>query len=411
MLTQESEISAIQTIRVLKELSRPYVIYGSGRYALELIRLIRETVHYMPDFIIDHNVNKDELEGIKVRDVIALEGSLIDTVLLASEVYGDKMRKILTNCVRKKLVCFDCYSFKETKATYDTLKQIFYQIKDTTREAKGLRLIKPSFIVAGVQKCGTTALFQYLQEHPDIVGTFAKEIEYFLLDEMYERGEEEYHSFFYFPDSLNKSISFEASPDYFPSSAITAARIYKYDPTIKLVMIFRDPIERAYSAWNMYAQRLLRDRDHIRKYILRRDPRCRYEFDIIRTKDQLEDFYSALLTELEARDKGMTIEADLLETGFYAKHLKDFYTFFKTEQILLLLYDEFRLAPQRTLDTITDFVGVKRFTGDTRAFVRHNAGQYSARAMDHRALTLLQNVYREANDEFYSIIGKKADWL
>ncbi len=117
----------------------------------------------------------------------------------------------------------------------------------------------PTFLVIGAQKCGTTSLYQWLQQHPQVHMSPKKELHYFDREqnfpdhawyrEQFSRGEITRTS----PVAVG-----EATPVYcYWPSAID--RIYAFDPTLLLVMIVRNPIDRAISHYWM-EQRRGRDR-------------------------------------------------------------------------------------------------------------------------------------------------------
>jgi hypothetical protein len=112
---------------------------------------------------------------------------------------------------------------------------------------------RPSFLVIGGVKCGTTALHRYLCDHPKIVPAWDKEIHFFDQNVSYiERGPNWYHAKFPPPFRLGVGRqTFEATPSYLYQFPRCAERIYNYDPRLKLIVLLRAPVERAYSHWKM----------------------------------------------------------------------------------------------------------------------------------------------------------------
>lgn len=91
-------------------------------------------------------------------------------------------------------------------------------------------------------RSGTTALNSYLREHPDIVVSSTKEVHYF--DSFYDRGIQWYRD--QFPDSESADAVGEATPNYmFSTTALD--RIKETLPGVKLIVMLRNPIDRAYS--------------------------------------------------------------------------------------------------------------------------------------------------------------------
>lgn len=101
---------------------------------------------------------------------------------------------------------------------------------------------RPDFVIAGVQKCGTTSLFRAMRRHPAFKPPSAKELHYF--DRFYERGPSWYAE--QFPDTKPGQLTGEATPAY--SYGTTARdRLISDLPDVPVIMILRDPVSRAYS--------------------------------------------------------------------------------------------------------------------------------------------------------------------
>ncbi len=103
----------------------------------------------------------------------------------------------------------------------------------------------PSALVIGAQRSGTTSLFNYVTQHPHILAPSAKEVHYF--DIHYSRGVRWYRGRFPYSHRLRPpAISIDASPYYLlhPHAAERAAGLL---PEVKLIVLLRNPVERAYS--------------------------------------------------------------------------------------------------------------------------------------------------------------------
>merc|ERR1712054_468168 len=106
----------------------------------------------------------------------------------------------------------------------------------------------PSFFILGVRKAGTTALQNLLQKHESICFTPGDKLSFFYRN--YGQGEQYYRP--HFDNCVAKCSSLrylaEKSPGYF-STARVRPRIKEFSPSAKLVVMLRDPVERAYSHW------------------------------------------------------------------------------------------------------------------------------------------------------------------
>ena len=109
----------------------------------------------------------------------------------------------------------------------------------------------PDFLILGAQKAGTTSLHRYLEQHHAVLPPSTKEVHYF--DVQWWRGEKWYRS--NFPTARHRrarrlpdgrpAISGESSP-YYLAHPLVPARVKQTIPAVPMIVILRDPIERAY---------------------------------------------------------------------------------------------------------------------------------------------------------------------
>lgn len=110
----------------------------------------------------------------------------------------------------------------------------------------------PDFLIIGAQKAGTTALYHYLIQHPQILPNKTyKEVHFFDKSENYVQGIGRYLKDF--PNRLNKGtrLTLDATPEYLFYSQVPR-RIIQSLGEVKMIVLLREPASRAYSAWNMY---------------------------------------------------------------------------------------------------------------------------------------------------------------
>jgi hypothetical protein len=176
----------------------------------------------------------------------------------------------------------------------------------------------PTFLGIGVQRGGSTWLHTLLASHPDVyMPTLRKEIRFF--DQYYDRGFEWYESFFCPPAEADKYRAIgEISPEYY-ECAECPQRIFKTFPAIKMLIMLRHPVSRAYSQYGFVVQR--------RNF-----------------KGSFEDF-------LASRHKA-------LEKGYYGRYLKQYLRFFGREQILPLVFENVFTDLARTKGAIADFLQI-----------------------------------------------------
>ena len=114
------------------------------------------------------------------------------------------------------------------------------------------RVALPDFMIIGAHRAGTTSLYDYLSQHPDVVGAARKEVHYF--DVNYDRGRSWYEAQFFTaaqPDQHVRQrgqvpVTGEASP-YYMMHPLVPARVRETVPGVRLIVVLRDPVARAYS--------------------------------------------------------------------------------------------------------------------------------------------------------------------
>lgn len=189
--------------------------------------------------------------------------------------------------------------------------------------------MRPTFLIIGAAKAGTTSLYNYLRQHPDVFMPEVKEPRFFAyVDEppaMVGPGDEAsneesgavYSQEAYerlFPDTLDVTAAGEASVNYLYSET-APRRIHEYVPDVELVAVLRNPIERAYSHY---------------LHLLRAG------------REPLRDFRAALAAEQERREAGWEWSWHYTRMGFYHKQLTRYLEYFDRDQLHVYLFDDFR---------------------------------------------------------------------
>lgn len=192
---------------------------------------------------------------------------------------------------------------------------------------------KINFIICGTQKGGSSALDAYLREHPAICMADQKEVHYFDNDEHFMSDTPDYsiyHSSF-IPTDEHLLLG-ESTPIYMYWYD-SPRRIWQYNPDIKLIAILRNPIDRAYSHWNMERDRCAEKLSFLEA--IRSEPtRCR--------------------TALPYQHRIYSY----IDRGYYLEQLRRLWTFFPKEQLLILKNEDLREKPQETLQYICQFLGI-----------------------------------------------------
>jgi len=204
-------------------------------------------------------------------------------------------------------------------------------------------IVLPNFIIIGAAKSGTTALYYYLNQHPQVYMSPIKEPMFFAIegqnigfcgpkDPEYLKGTinnfDEYCALF--QEVSDESAIGEASVWYLYSEH-AANRIKHYLPGAKLIAILRNPVERAYSNFVFYSQ-------------VGREP--------------LIDFAQAIEAEKHRIHKNWGWGFHYIQRGFYYRQLKAYYKSFDKRQIRVYLYDDFTADPITVLQRMFRFLDI-----------------------------------------------------
>lgn len=114
---------------------------------------------------------------------------------------------------------------------------------------------KVNFLIGGVQKSGTTSLHSMLQSHSNVFLPVQKELHYFNSERYYQgrdTGFDNYHR--HYLNAKENQLRGEATPAYIYTQSVPA-RVKRYNPKMKWIIILRHPIARAFSHWNMQKKR------------------------------------------------------------------------------------------------------------------------------------------------------------
>lgn len=243
---------------------------------------------------------------------------------------------------------------------------------------------KVDFIVCGTQKGGTKALDAYLRAHPEICMAKRKELHFFDSDNLFRSGSPDhgmYHACFD-PQPTHKIVG-EGTPIYMYWNS-APRRMWQYNPSLKLIVLLRNPIERAYSHWNM----------------------CREQ------KQDTLSFWDAIQTEMERCRSALPNQHRLysyVDRGFYSAQLRRLWSFFPKNQVLILKSDDLKNSPQQALRDTCDFLGVSGFP-DTDAKSVHALPYVSD--LDPREKQYLLSVYEYEIRSLERMLGWDCgDWL
>jgi hypothetical protein len=206
-------------------------------------------------------------------------------------------------------------------------------ISNAGRSTMRLSTRKLDFILIGAQKSGTTALHSFLEKRPEITMGDQQEMHFFDNEEIFARPVDYEMLHRHFPGIQSFAVAGECTPSYLYWSP-AAERIREYNPNVKLLVLLRNPIDRAFAHWNM-------------QRFKRREPL---------------DFLDAIKQEPGRIASPLSLESrrfSYVDRGFYSYQLKRYFELFTRAQIMIIKFEDFRNRQLETLNAVFAFLEVK----------------------------------------------------
>jgi hypothetical protein len=263
------------------------------------------------------------------------------------------------------------------------------------RLTRGGRIL-PDFLIIGTQRGGTTSLYKYLVQHPSLAHALTKELRFF--DLHYDRGIDWYRS--RFPTKRHREqtrrrrgidmVVGEASPDYMFHPHVPT-RVSAVLPDVRLIVLLRNPVDRAYSHYWHQAKRGHED--------------LSFEEAVDREEERL----AGELDRMLADPRYVSYERhhhSYLARGLYAKQLATWFERFPREQLLIERSEDFFADPGSVFHRVQDFLGLPAW--DLEGYDTFNA--FTEGSLDPSTRARLVEHFRGPNHELRRLVGRDFDW-
>jgi hypothetical protein len=251
----------------------------------------------------------------------------------------------------------------------------------------------PDFHISGSQKCGTTSLAYYLDQHPDVVISKPKEVHFF--NQMATHDIMDYR--LYFPTKLvtlfrPKLLSGEATPDYmiYPQYAKLAK---KYMPDLKVVVLLKNPVSRAISH---YKHNLMMKREWLsfEEALAIEGQRTNLEYvDLLESKKDAIKNYSNYAYKRK---------------GVYFEQVKWLFDEFGENNVKVVQSEMFFKRPVEVLNEILSFLEISEMKGKIDTEPKNVAQvQYE---VDEHIKDELKLYFTPNNEKLFALLGKEFNW-
>ena len=217
----------------------------------------------------------------------------------------------------------------------------------------------PNFLIVGAAKCGTSSLHDYLNQHPDIFmptftadGLKVKEPRFLIKEKIQKRlqkGIWNYKDYKLLFQGVTDEIAIgEATVLYLYYHSEAIKNIKKYlGEDVKIIIMLRNPIDRAYSAYSFAS----------------------------RTLQENQSFNEALINARPRFDNDETLSPMILykELGMYYEMVKDYMQNFK--YVHVVIYDDFILQTDREVNKVLDFLNINTITNINTSTIINSGGR------------------------------------
>ncbi|MCU0543995.1 MAG: tetratricopeptide repeat protein [Oscillatoriaceae cyanobacterium Prado104] len=238
----------------------------------------------------------------------------------------------------------------------------------------------PDFIIIGSQRCGTTSLYSYLAKHPQILTPIKKEMDFFSWH--FDRGIGWYLAHFPQLPEGEQFLTGEASPSYFDCRE-APQRLRKKFPQVKLIVLLRNPVDRAISHY----------------------------YRLVDLNWESRSFDRAIGDEIERLNQNPENiigeePGNYIARGIYVEFIENWMGFFHPEQLLVLKSEDFYANPGQTVKEVLEFLELPDY--QLPEYQNANPGFY--RPVSQSMRNLLRDYFQPYNQQLEEYLRKKFDW-
>ncbi len=283
------------------------------------------------------------------------------------------------------------------RPAYEFLLGRYHGLRRVARRNPGRGRLLPEFVIIGAAKAGTTSLFAWLGEHPHVRTPSRKEINFFSY--FHYRGEDWYRQ--HFPPERERAAftaehgrpftTFEASPSYLLHPR-APERLAGLLPDARLIVQLRNPIDRAYSQYQM------RRRDG-------EEPLEPFAAAVEAEEERLRAEWARMLRDARYSSHEVACWSYLMR-GRYAEQLERWFAHVPRERFHVLTLEQLAADPQRVLAGVYDFLGLPQ--GPAVGLEARFSFDYEPLPAETRAL--LAEYFRPHNERLYELLGVDFGW-
>lgn len=265
-----------------------------------------------------------------------------------------------------------------------------------TTMTAALRL-EPGFLMIGVSRCGTTSMFEALAAHPQVVHPARRKGVYYF-DLNYYRGPDWYRGHFPLTRAARRRaaqfgepVAFEAS-GYYIYHPFALGRVARDLPSIKLLVMLRDPVARAYSAYKHESAGGFEHVNSFEEALRLEDDRLAGETERMRLDPRYEGFSHR--------------HHSYRHRGHYAEQLERVFALFPRSQVHIVESEAYFTRPRQEYQRVLAFLGLRAF--EPPAFTRPKA--HPSQPMAASTMDMLRRHYAPHDERLVELLGRPVYW-
>jgi hypothetical protein len=257
--------------------------------------------------------------------------------------------------------------------------------------------VLPDFIIIGAAKAGTTSLFQYLSQHPNVLPPYTKEVHFF--DYRFDRGLAWYRRHFATRDRMrrvtettgHRAMTGEATP-YYLFHPLAPERMAGVLPDIRLICLLRNPVERAVSSY-FNNVRIGKETLPLEEALARERERMEGEEERLEHDERHSEF----------RHKYYSYQS----RGLYAHQLRRWFQHYPAERLRVWQAEAFFDDPARVFAEVLEYLDLSPWR--PAKFKVFNSRE-NRDAIDPALQARLAQYFLPHNEELYQLLGRRFDW-
>ncbi len=282
--------------------------------------------------------------------------------------------EIAATFYRKTSYCLN-FAFKR-----DWVKQYW---DETNPEAQ------PNFMIIGAEKSGTSSLYGYITQHPQVLIPAEKEIHFFTYN--FDKGLDWYQSHFPpIPETLTDVVTGEASTSYIACHNNAPQRVHEIYPQVKLIAILRNPVKRAISNYHQLV-RLGKEQRSLEEVMTT-------EMKILRGVKNLD----------EVQQQYWKTERGNIWNSCYVHFIEKWLKFFPLEQFMILESEDLFENPEKTMEKVFDFLGLPNYP--LSSYSIYNKGENYSLPDTPQILEQMETFFKPYNRRLQELLGCELNW-